>query len=225
MSGSTTSTLPNTRPTVPATTYAMVAAPLLLFVVSLISPINDSDEPAERLADVFAHEARYAVAALCLLAGMMLLVPAVLGLRHSLPAAGHRPATVGAVVSSAGFMLFTAATGALGLAPGAWATLPAAEQAVLLPAFTAMDEGKGPLGLVLGGPLLPVVGLTILAVVLWRRTDLLRPAVVALPVGWAVFLFAPVNPVRAIGAVLLAFGFGMAALANRPSAATSPASS
>ncbi|MGH9110887.1 MAG: hypothetical protein ACRDZN_01070 [Acidimicrobiales bacterium] len=195
----------------------MLAAPLLLLAVSVISPINDSDEPGQRLADVFANEGRYAVAALLLLAGIMLLVPAVLGLRHLVPAGAWRPANIGATVSAVGFMLFTAAIGALGLAPAAWATLPGAQREGLLPAFTAMDEGKGPLAVVLVGPLLPIVGLTVLAVVLWRHTKLSRAAVVALPLGWAVFLFTPINATRAIGSLLLLAGFAAASRARTPS--------
>ncbi|MGH9187301.1 MAG: hypothetical protein ACRD0U_16040 [Acidimicrobiales bacterium] len=164
---------------------------------------------------MFAHEGRYAVTALLLLAGMMPLVPAVLGLRRLVPAEAWRPATVGAVVSAVGFMLFTAATGALGFAPAAWTTLPADQQDGLLPAFTAMDEGKGPLSVVLVGPLLPIIGLTVLAVVLWKHSALHRVAAVALPLGWAVFLFAPVNPVRAVGALLLLAAFATAAATGR----------
>lgn len=72
------------RPTV----VAMVAAPLLLVVVELVSPINDSaDTSAQRVADILDHSGRYTVAVISLLGGMLLLVPAILGLRRFVGAA------------------------------------------------------------------------------------------------------------------------------------------
>ncbi|MGH9137148.1 MAG: hypothetical protein ACRD0G_08885 [Acidimicrobiales bacterium] len=189
---------------------ASLAGPALLALVGFITPVDDTDEPADRLADIFAHEGRYTATLLCLAGGMMLLVPAVLAIRDLAPWAARRAATVGAVIAATGFMCFVIASGALGFAPSAWSTLPEAPRTDLLPAFVAMDEGQGALGLVLvGAPLLPLIGLTVLAVALWRLRDLPRLALVALPLGWAMFLFAPVNPMKSLGALVLAGGIAM----------------
>ncbi|MGH9188089.1 MAG: hypothetical protein ACRD0U_20145 [Acidimicrobiales bacterium] len=188
------------------TAAAMVAAPLLIVTAELLSPINDSsDTPTERVAAIFDNAGRYSLTVACLVAGLLLLVPAVLTLRNTV--VPHRRAgTVGAVVSAAGFMLFAVASGALGVAPSAWASLSDAHQQALVPAFTAMDDGKGAMPLALSGPLLPVIGLIVLAVVLWRHSGYPRWAVLALPLGWTLFLFTPAHASRVLGALVLLAG-------------------
>lgn len=215
-----TTPTPTTRPEPAAApirrpTALIVSGPALLALVGVVTPIDDTDEPAERLADIYANPGRYGLTLVLLVAALMLLVPAVLAVRNVAPPGARRNATIGAVLAAAGFMLFTVASGALGFAPSAWTSLPDAQRQELLPAFAAMDEGKGALGPVLAAPLLPLLGLGILAAVLWHHTALRRVALAALPLGWAVFLFAPTNPLRSLGALVLLMALLVATRTSR----------
>ena len=205
------------RPTV----LAMLAAPPLLVVAELVSPIDDAgDTSAERVADILDHSDRYTMAVICLLGAMLLLVPAVLGLRRIVAGrCGWRGGAVGTSLAAAGFMLFSVASGALGVGPSAWASADSAERASLVAAFDATDGGKGAMPIVQWGPLLAFVGLIVLAVGLRRHTSYPRWAVVALPLGWAIFLFAPVHVARAVGALVLLAGFLPAVIRRQPATA------
>lgn len=191
------------------TALAMFSAPLLLVVVELVSPINDAtDTSAERVADILDHAGRYTVAVVCLLGGMLLLVPAVLGLRRVVAVRDHgQLGAVGATLAAAGFVLFAVASGALGVGPTAWATLDDGHRATLVEAFDAMDRGKGAMPVVQWGPILALIGLIVVAVALWRHSPYPRWACVALPLGWTIFLFAPAHAARAAGALVLFVGF------------------
>ena len=195
-----------TPPTTKATALAMLSAPLLLVAAELTSPINDStDSSAQRVADILDHSGRYTVTVLCLLAGILLLVPAVFGLRRTVRRLDRRP--FGSTLAAAGFMLFAVASGPLSVGPSAWATLDDAHRLSLVQAFDAMDQGKGAMPIVQWGPILALLGLIVVAVSLWRHSSYPRWASVALALGWAVFLFAPVHAVRAAGALVLLAGF------------------
>ena len=195
-----------TPPTTKATALAMLSAPLLLVAAELTSPISDAtDSSAQRVAAILDHSGRYTLTVLCLLAGMLLLVPAVLGLRRSVPGLDRRP--FGSTLAAAGFMLFAVASGALGVGPSAWATLDDSHRASLVQAFDAMDQGKGAMPIVQWGPILALLGLIVVAVSLWRQSSYPRWASVALALGWAVFLFAPAHAARAAGALVLLVGF------------------
>jgi hypothetical protein len=187
----------------------LIAAPALLALAGVLSPINDSDEPDERLADLLDNAGRYSVAVVCLAAALMLLVPAVFALRDLVPAANRRLATVGATIAAAGFMMFVTISGAVGFGPSAWADLPDAETSGLVPIFTVMDEGKGALAAVFPGPLLPIIGLALLATALWRHTGAAHAALVAMPLGWAIFLFTPVAATKVVGALVLLAAFAV----------------
>jgi hypothetical protein len=156
------------------------------------------------VADILAHSGRYALTVLCLLAGM-LLIPAALGLRRSVPGLDRRP--FGSTLAAAGFMLFAVASGALGVGPSAWATLDDAHRASLVQAFHAMDQGRGAMPIVQWGPILALLGLIMVLVSLWRHSSYPRWASVALALGWAVFLLAPAHAARAAGALVLIAGF------------------
>jgi hypothetical protein len=192
-----------------ATALAMLAAPSLLFVAELISPIDDAtDTSAERVADILDHSERYTVAVVCLLGAMLLLVPAVLGLRRFVVTLSEtRGARAGTTLAAAGFMLFAVASGALGVGPTAWASVEMADRATLVGAFDAMDGGKGAMPIVQFGPMVALIGLVVVTVALWRHTSYPRWASVALSLGWATFLFAPVHAARAAGALVLLAGF------------------
>lgn len=192
--------------TTKATALAMLSAPLLLVAAELTSPINDAtDSSAQRVADILDNSGRYTLTVLCLLAGMLVLVPAVLGLRRAVAGLDRRP--FGSTLAAAGFMLFAVASGALGVGPSAWATLDDTHRASLVQAFHAMDQGKGAMPIVQWGPILALLGLIVVAVSLWRHSSYPRWASVALALGWAVFLFAPAHAVRAAGALVLLAGF------------------
>lgn len=188
---------------------AMLSAPLLLVAAELASPMNDAtDTSAQRIADILDHSGRYTAAVICLLGGMLLLVPAILGLRRALFLDDDRRAgRVGTRLAAAGFMLFAVASGALGVGPTAWASLDDSHRATLVQAFDAMDQGKGAMPIVQWGPILALVGLIVVAVSLWRHSSYRRWASVALPLGWAVFLFSPAHASRAAGALILLAGF------------------
>jgi pimeloyl-ACP methyl ester carboxylesterase len=144
----------------------MLAGPLLIALAEPLSPIDTgSDTPAERLGSILANPGRYGLTVACLLAGMLLLVPAVLTTSQAVTGRGQRTAQVGAVLAATGFMLFAVNIGAVGIGPTAWASLPEGQQAALVPAFTAMDEARGLMPLpVFGSFLPPLVGMLTLAV-------------------------------------------------------------
>jgi hypothetical protein len=187
----------------------MLAGPLLIALAEPLSPIDTgSDTPAERLGSILANPGRYGLTVACLLAGMLLLVPAVLTTSQAVTGRGQRTAQVGAVLAATGFMLFAVNIGAVGIGPTAWASLPEGQQAALVPAFTAMDEARGLMPLpVFGSFLPPLVGMLTLAVGLWRGRAAPRWAVVALPLGWMAFVFGPSHLVRSAGALLMLAGF------------------
>jgi len=190
---------------------AMLTAPLLLVAAELMSPINDAtDTTEERVAGILDHSGRYTLTVLCLLAGMLLLVPAVLGLAEG--ALGRGRHAFGPRLAATGFMLFAVASGALGVGPSAWGGTDDSHRGSLVAAFEEMDAGKGAMPLVQWGPLLALVGLAVAAVALWRHTDYPRWAVVALPLGWAVFLMSPVHASRAAGALVMLAGLSVAAV-------------
>lgn len=187
-----------------STAVAPVAAPLLIFAAELLSPINDAtDSSAARVADIIEHSARYTSAVLCLVAGMLFLVPAVLGVRRV--GGPSSSLAVGTALSALGFMLFAVASGALGVGPSAWQAAESTDRATLVAVFDAMDSGKGAMPVVQFGPLVALVGLVVVAVGL-RGSAYPTWGVVALPLGWAVFLFAPTHAARAIGALVLLAG-------------------
>jgi len=192
---------------------SMVAAPLLLLVAELSSPVSDAtDTPATRLEGILDHPGRYTVTVLALVSGLLLMVPAVAGLRRHVLHAGE-PDDKGGVATSlaiAGFMLFAVASGALGVGPSAWPGVERGHEAVLVEAFEAMDDGRGAMPIAQWGPLLSVVGMTVLSVVLWRDHRYPRWAAVALGVGWFAFLLTPVHTTRALGLILLLLGFAPA---------------
>ncbi len=194
---------------------AMIAAPLLIVVAEMLTPVNDAtDTTSERVTHIIDHADRYSVAVTCLMLAMLLFVPAILGLRRFL-LDDRRPGSSGTVLASTGFMLFAAASGALGVGPTAWAEA-GVDQSTLVKLFDAMNSGKGAMPIVQWGPILALVGLVTLAVALWRHTSHPRWAAVALPVGWAAFLFTPAHPTRAGGALLMLAAFMPTILRSRP---------
>ena len=213
-----------TRMATKGAAVAMLGAPLLLVAAELLSPINDAtDTSAERVADILEHSGRYTVAVLCLLGGMLLLVPAVLSLRRLVFSHDEqRAGAIGATLAAAGFMVFSVASGALGVGPSAWSTLDDTHRAALVEAFDAMDAGNGAMPFVQWGPFLALIGLVVLAIALWRHSPYPRWATVALPVGWAIFLSAPTHAVRSAGALVLLAGF-MPVITSRASGRREPA--
>ena len=104
-------------------------------------------------------------------------------------------------------MLFSVASGALGVGPTAWSTLDDTHRATLVEAVDAMDGGNGAMPIVQWGPFVAFIGLVAVAVALWRHNQYPRWATVAVPVGWLIFLSAPTHAVRAAGAIALLAGF------------------
>jgi hypothetical protein len=193
----------------PMVRAAMAAAPLLLVAAEAISPIDTgAASPEERIAGIFEHTGRYSAALLCLIAGLLLLVPAAQGLRQLVADGAQRLAAIGAGIAGAGFMLFSIASGALGFGPTAWASLGDGERAAAVRFLEATDDGKGVMPVPISGVMLPILGLALVAVAL-RRGDRGYPrwSAAALPVGWLLFLVAPGHVGRAIGALVLLGGF------------------
>lgn len=212
-----TRVVPRVRDTMAVATrgsaLAMLLAPVLLVVAELTSPINDATHSSsERIVAILDHSGRYTLTVMCLLAGMLLLVPAVMGLTQVVPTA-HRPA-VGPRLAAVGFMLFAVASGALGVGPSAWAAVDDGDRGALVAAFEAMDGGKGAMPIVQWGPILALLGLVVFAIALWRHSGYPRWAVLALPLGWAIFLFTPLHVTRAAGALVLLVGFSASAIAT-----------
>jgi uncharacterized membrane protein HdeD (DUF308 family) len=190
--------MPHRRPS-PTATAAVLAAPALLAAAELLSPTNTSSDTAEQwYADVMANSGRYQLTAVALLAGLLLLVPAVLTVHRIAATSAPRAATVGAALAAAGAMLFAVNLGAVGVGVSAWTTLSPQDQSGALPAFVAMDEGKGLMPIVQLGAVLPTIGLAVLAVTLWRAGTYPRWGAATLGAGWMLFLFSPVNEVRAL---------------------------
>jgi len=184
----------------------MIGGPLLVVAAEAISPINDAtDSSTQRVAHIVDNAGRYNVAVVCLLFAMMLFVPAVLGLRRVV-LGDRRAGTAGTMFAVAGFMLFAAASGALGVGPTAWADTEV-DRTTLVSLFDAMDSGKGVMPIVQWAPILALAGLIALAVALWRHTNHPRWATLALPAGWGAFLFTPTHALRGAGALIMLAAF------------------
>lgn len=117
----------------------MVAAPLLLLVVTVIHPKVDSDEGA-MLANVADALDRWYAAHLLALVAVALAVPAVLGLMHMLRerevAMGH----IGGGLAMLGLLAFA---GVVAIELAVWRMAEAGDQAAMVALLTDMNESAG----------------------------------------------------------------------------------
>ena len=118
----------------------MIAAPLVLLVGMVIHPERKTDE-AEQLAIVSAYLDEWFVSHLLVLAGLVLAVPAVLGLMHMLRerevAWGH----IGGGLAMLGLMALTALVAIDGLV--LWQMAATGETAVMTALFESFTDTAG----------------------------------------------------------------------------------
>ncbi|MEA2450653.1 MAG: hypothetical protein QOG63_2585 [Thermoleophilaceae bacterium] len=162
---------------------ALIGAPLLTLVSAIASPAIKGDEAAQ-VAVIAAHPARYYAFAIFTLAGIILLVPALLGLmqmtRDRAPGWGN----VGGTLALLGTLIATgdAATQLLVWQMGA----PGADRAEMAALLQRYDEALGSSLVFTIGGLAFLVGTLVLAIGLIRARAV--PAVVAIGVFAGVFL-------------------------------------
>jgi len=186
----------------------MVLAPLLFLASAIVSPRLDSSE-ADQLAVVAGHMDRWFVSNLLGLVGLVLLVPAILGLMHMLrerqAALGH----VGAAVSLIGVLLAVGAT-AIGFV--IWQMAAAgADRAEMVALFQRLTDTAGTfvpfylggLGLTVGIVVL-CAGLVLARAVHWSIALALAAGVVLIGVGYAAFSV----PVLIVGSAFMLVGMG-----------------
>ncbi|MGH3329937.1 MAG: hypothetical protein ACRDPJ_01410 [Nocardioidaceae bacterium] len=145
---------------------ALIAAPLVLLVGAVIHP-QVEDAAAEHLAVAADAPDRYYVAHSVLLAGLVLFVPALLGLVHLLeeraPAFGH----VGAGLATLGLFGATAVVAVDGIAVSQMAR-SGMDAGVMTALLDDIKESGGLRGIAIVGAVAFLVGVLLLAYGLWR---------------------------------------------------------
>ena len=169
--------------------FCMVVAPVLFLVSAIVSPKLSTDG-SDQLGLIAGHVDRWYVAQLTMLVGLVLFVPAILGLVHMLRERYGRIGDLGGGLTLIGTMAATAACG-VGLVFWQMAKLGSG-QAVL--ANRLFDTG-GIVGVVFVPTMLIAIGMIVLAYGLYR-------AHVVHPVS---------SLCLALGAVCLTIGLGPAA--------------
>lgn len=229
-------TRPGTRPgrsaLTPLQSASLLAAPLTAIAARLLwVPYEETDETARYIADLGTHPARADAGVFLMMLSALLFVPATFALagivRHRMPRAA-RIATAMTVIGAFGMAVLCS----VALVATHLARQP--DQAAMADLWEGFfNDPKGEfifLAVVIG-----VVGFGVLAVGLYRSSEVPRVAAVLVGVGGAATLFTsggPARPFLVTAAVLALAGFGWIAAAvrgristpaRRPSPAAAPA--
>jgi hypothetical protein len=185
----------------------MVVAPLVLLVSSIVGPITSSTKEASILRAIDGHRDRFYISTLLLIAGVVLMLPAVLGLMHMLrerrAAIGH----IGGALTLVGvmtFMLFG------GVSLVQWQMVRGgADRAQMVSLLHRFDHTAGTqmflfLSLAfLVGMIVLALGLYLAQAVHWSTATILTIGVVVLQVG----LISNVSALFIIASAILFIGF------------------
>ncbi len=189
---------------------SMILAPLLLTVGMAIHPPGGMASGAERLRVVVATSGRWNLAHILILASLVLFIPAMLGVIRLLRDRGAWFGLIGGALVGIGVVFFGAFVGAEALVPGAFASLPADQQAALAPGMQAIIDAEGALAIAAYlGPLI-IPGLLVLAIGLFAARVVPRWMSVAMGVGALLLVGAfMISPqIGAVGAAVLLVGLG-----------------
>src|SRR2546421_11473063 len=80
----------------------MIAAPLVLLASAIVAPSMSSTKEGPTLQAIADHQGRFYLSTVLLIVGLVLLVPAVLGLMHILRERRGGPGPVGGGVAAGG---------------------------------------------------------------------------------------------------------------------------
>jgi hypothetical protein len=159
---------------------SLIGAPLLTLIASIASPPLKSDEAAG-LAVITQHPARYYAFAIFTLAGIMLLVPAFLGLMQMTRDRAPRLGNIGGSLALVGTLIATgdAASQLIVWQMGA----PAADRAQMAALLHRYDNTLGSSLVFTIGGLALLVGVVVLAIGLRKARAVPGWVAVGMPVG------------------------------------------
>lgn len=187
----------------------MVLAPLLFLASAVVTPKLDADG-SDQLALLSGHEDRWFTSQALAMVGLVLFVPAVLGLMHMLRerevAAGH----LGGALALVGTL---AAAAAVGLGFALWQMAAGGADAAQMGALAdRLTDTTGIVALVFVPTLLIAVGMVVLAYGLWRARAV-HPLMAACVAVGAVVLDLGLGmlasaPMAIVGAAVLVVGLG-----------------
>jgi hypothetical protein len=157
--------------------FCMVVAPVLFLVSAIVSPKLSTDG-SDQLGYIVGHADRWYISQLAMLVGLVLFVPAVLGLVHMLRERYGRMGDVGGGLTLIGTMAGTAACG-MGLVFWQMAKLGSGQAGL---ADRLFDSG-GIVGVVFVPTVLIAIGMIVLAYGLYRAHVVHPVSALCLAVG------------------------------------------
>jgi hypothetical protein len=186
------------------TGLSQIAAPLLLAVGFAIHPAGASTG-AEQLQVIADSLGRWNAAHIVILAGVVPLIPATLGLARLLERRGPWFGLIGAALATVGLVFLSALVGAEALGPSAMATLSAADRTGVGPGVQAILDMRGAMPVVLLG-LAFQIGLIFLAVGLIATRTIPRWQSALIGLAGVIMVAVNSDQILAVGAVALFAG-------------------
>jgi hypothetical protein len=159
---------------------------------------------------IVGNIARWNTAHILILAGLVLFIPAVLGLMHLLRRRGAWFGLIGGALAAIGVVCLSALVGVDALATSAFADVPADQQAGLAPGVQAIIDSRGAIPVVYLAVGL-ILGLIVLAVGSFAVRAAPRWASVTIEVASVVLLASLVGnnvKIGAVGAAVVLVGMG-----------------
>ncbi|MGH9173988.1 MAG: hypothetical protein ACRD1H_06505 [Vicinamibacterales bacterium] len=194
------------------TAVALVVAPLVYMIGQALQPDFDTSEAAEQLPVLVEHGARGTAALTISILGLILFVPAILGLMRMMPGRGAWLSLIGGSFAIAGAVLVATTLSAIGLVPFELAELWETEGVAVEPALQKLidnAQGQGAIGAYLGiGFILLPLGLLLTAIGLWRSRAVPRWVAVVIAIGAVGYLAGVDHWIRAADAAILLVGMG-----------------
>lgn len=194
------------------TALALILAPLLYMIGQALQPDIDTSSAAEQLPVLIEHNNQGVSAILICILGLILFIPAVLGLMRLLHGTGAWLGLVGGSLSIAGLVLFTSLLTAVGLVPFDLADVSESERAGVQTSLQALIDsanGQGAVGAYVGiGFAILPLGLLLIAIGLWRARTVARWMAIVIAIGALGLVAGADHWIRALDAAILMVGMG-----------------